>query len=352
MSTTKRQSGIELMRIISIFMIMIVHATYLTFGFPSLDDVRTEPIKMFGYIGMENITIICVNVFVLISGWFSIKPTIKKVGGLIFQCLFFGILVQLFLYCKGISTLSLKSVNAIITFLPFVNSYIVLCLIAPILNAYCEKVSKLSFRNFLVVFYLWGFTMGWLLNKDMEFYLGKTVICFIGLYLLARYIRLHVVFSNKYDKACIWGGAWAISVLFLTIFEVILAQFSITGKLSLLLMGFSISYISPFVIINSLLFFLCFRKFNFSSNMVNWIAISAFASVLLHGNMEGEYYCPMISQLYENNPFLIFLIKAFCFMSAFFVVGFALDKVRIYLWTKVCPVVESLRDKIVSPNNN
>lgn len=55
MNTNKRQSDIELMRMMSIFMIIIVHATFLTFGFPILDDVRTEPIKMFGYIGMENI---------------------------------------------------------------------------------------------------------------------------------------------------------------------------------------------------------------------------------------------------------------------------------------------------------
>ena len=88
MSTTKRESGIELMRIIAIFMILLTHATYFTFGFPSLDEVKAEPIKMFGYIGMENITIICVNVFVLVSGWFGIKPTAKKVGGLIFQSLF------------------------------------------------------------------------------------------------------------------------------------------------------------------------------------------------------------------------------------------------------------------------
>lgn len=57
----------------------------------------------------------------------------------------------------------------------------------------------------------------------------------------------------------------------------------------------------------------------------------------------------MIGQLYENNPFSIFLIKAFGFMSAFFVVGVALDKVRIYLCTIVCPVIQPLRDQIVSP---
>lgn len=112
-------------------------------------------------------------------------------------------------------------------------------------------------------------------------------------------------------------------------------------------MGFSISYISPFVILNSLLFFLCFRKIFFFSNIVNWIAISAFASVLLHGNMEGEYYCPMIKQLYENNSFPIFLLKAFGFMSTFLVVGVLIDKVRIYIWSKIYPVIETINNIIL-----
>lgn len=343
MNNTKRQSGIELMRIIAIYMIMLTHATYLTFGFPTLEEVRTDPVKMFGYIGMENVTIICVNVFVLISGWFSIKPRIKNVGGLIFQSLFFGLIVQLFFYTQGISRCSWKTIDAVITFLPFVNSYVVLCLIAPLLNSYCEKASKSELRNFLIAYYLWGFTMGWLLNKDMEFYLGKTVICFIGLYLLARFIRLHMVIPPKYDKAYIWGGAWIISVLLLTFAEIVLAQFTSTGILSLLLMGFSISYISPFVIINALLFFLCFRKIQFYSGIVNWIAISAFASALLHGNMEGEYFCPMIRRMYENCVFPVFLVKTFSFMLAFFVIGLILDKVRIYIWNKIYPLLERLR---------
>ena len=138
MNNKKRQSGIELMRIIAIYMIMLTHATYLTFGFPTLEEVRTDPVKMFGYIGMENVTIICVNIFVLISGWFSIKPRIKNVGGLIFQSLFFGLIVQLFFYTQGISRCSWKTIDTVITFLPFVNSYVVLCLIAPLLNSYCE----------------------------------------------------------------------------------------------------------------------------------------------------------------------------------------------------------------------
>ena len=39
----------------------------------------------------EQLCIICVNVFVLISGWFGIRPCVKGVLSLLFQVYFFPI---------------------------------------------------------------------------------------------------------------------------------------------------------------------------------------------------------------------------------------------------------------------
>lgn len=142
------------MRIIAIFLIMVTHACYLTFGVPTLEEIRTEPIRMFGYIGLENISLICVDVFILISGWFGIRPKIKSVGGLIFQCVSFSLLgAVLHIFSEMNVTQPLSLIRSALDFGAFINSYIVLCILAPVLNSFCEKVSKQKFRFFLLTYY-------------------------------------------------------------------------------------------------------------------------------------------------------------------------------------------------------
>lgn len=65
---------------------MVVHADYYTFGIPTSADVQSSPISGFLSICVENISIICVDVFILISGWFGIHPKFKTILGFIFQC--------------------------------------------------------------------------------------------------------------------------------------------------------------------------------------------------------------------------------------------------------------------------
>ena len=101
----KRQSNIELLRIISIFLIMVVHATYLTFGTPTPHEIQAKPLGSFFFIGLENVSVICVDIFVLISGWFGIHPKVKSIGGLLFQCVYFGLIMAIFFGVTGIQPL-------------------------------------------------------------------------------------------------------------------------------------------------------------------------------------------------------------------------------------------------------
>lgn len=66
-----RQSNIELCRIITMLMILAVHSTYQTFGLPSGWERPN-----FGLILLHYSTIIGVNVFALMTGFFSLS--IKK----------------------------------------------------------------------------------------------------------------------------------------------------------------------------------------------------------------------------------------------------------------------------------
>lgn len=227
----------------------------------------------------------------------------------------------------------------------FVSAYIVLCLLAPVLNSFCETASKTLFRNFLISYYAWGFLMGWLLMIESEFSGGRTVVCFIGLYLLARYIRLYGKISGIWDKASTWGIAWCLLVLVLTSTEVLLPLIGVTDRASNLILNFSYSHMAPNVILASLMFFFWFQRIHFTSKVVNWIAASAFSCVLLHGVVFDAFYSPTLKSLYSDNAILLFLLKAFCFMLAFLIVGVLLDQIRLYIWNQICVYLESRNNK-------
>ena len=78
----KRQSNIELCRLVSILLVMLLHTTNESLG----DNMS------FGALLLEGITIIGVNVFILITGYFSATPKKTSLFNLAFICFFWMIL--------------------------------------------------------------------------------------------------------------------------------------------------------------------------------------------------------------------------------------------------------------------
>lgn len=83
-----RKSNIELLRIISMILIVLVHTNYFLFGSVIGDEIEQASLRSFGRILFEQLCIIGVNVFVLISGYFGIRPTKKKFFSLMSQIIF------------------------------------------------------------------------------------------------------------------------------------------------------------------------------------------------------------------------------------------------------------------------
>ena len=87
-----RKSNIELLRIISMILIVLVHSNYFLFGPVIGEEIEQDSFRSFGRILFEQLCIVGVNVFVLISGYFAIRPTKGKFFNLMFQ-IFFGVLI-------------------------------------------------------------------------------------------------------------------------------------------------------------------------------------------------------------------------------------------------------------------
>ena len=193
MKTKTRESGIELLRIIAMLMVMFVHTDFLAMGAPSSADIINNVADASVRVWIQALTMCCVDIFVLISGWFSINPKIKSVSAFLFQCLFFYIGLYIVLMLLGQTNLSVKGLKICIVATKlnwFIKSYLFLYILAPVLNTYVQQIDRKTQRNVLLAFYSMLFVYGWLFDATYEIANGCSTLSFIGLYLLARYIRL------------------------------------------------------------------------------------------------------------------------------------------------------------------
>lgn len=79
-----RQSNMELLRLLAMFFVLALHANATAIQVPTADDIQAAPLSSFTRIFLEQATVVAVDVFVLISGWFGIRPTLKGAGNFAF----------------------------------------------------------------------------------------------------------------------------------------------------------------------------------------------------------------------------------------------------------------------------
>lgn len=189
----QRQSNFELLRIIAMFLVLMVHADFWSNGCPGVKELSSHPLSSLTRIFIESMSIVCVNVFVMISGWFGIRPSIKGFGNFVFQCLYFLIGIYVVLLLTGHAQLSLKGLAgcfALTSVNWFIRAYVGLYIIAPILNVFIEYSSKRQMEITLVSFYLFQTIYGWIGISNFIVN-GYSTFSFIGLYLLVRYLRMY-----------------------------------------------------------------------------------------------------------------------------------------------------------------
>lgn len=86
-----RQSNMELLRIIAMFFILVLHANYLSLGYPSLDAIISGSFGDLFRVFMQSVAIIAVNLFVLLSGYFRIQVKKKSVLNFLYYCFFYAV---------------------------------------------------------------------------------------------------------------------------------------------------------------------------------------------------------------------------------------------------------------------
>lgn len=329
-----RDSNMELLRIIAMILVMIVHANFRALPVPTTEECYLEISSSILRFFTESASIICVNLFILLSGWYGIKFKLNKLFEFLFQVFFFSVVCCLIYYlinpfhCNIISDIGtlllLKQWNYW-----FVKAYLGLYIFAPMLNSFIDISSKHQLKVFIISFFIFQTIYGWISpNAAIYFEKGYSAISFMGLYVLARYIRLYPMRLWSMKKK--WDIVIYIAiVVIMTFLSFIFKKYSITFGDRLFL------YSSPLIIISAVHFMLFFTKFKLSNKYINWIASSCFGIYLLHSNsfIAKPYYDNIILKWFENNTRVDFILYSICFLILVFCISILIDKVRNLIWT-------------------
>ncbi len=282
-----RESNIELLRIVSMFMVLIVHADGAALSLPALrGDTAALTAPDAWQLAVESIVIIGVNCFTMISGYFGIRLRAHTAAAFLFQCLFYSVgtyLATTAFLPQLYSADTLADHFMVLTRGPYwyVRCYFMLMLASPILNAGLDALPR---RTYLVTLsLLTAYSLWWGWYHDAAFAeRGYSPAHLMLVYAIARYIRLHVPLASIRPGVAAAAYVASTAVTFVT--ALYIAPFK------------AFAYNSPPVLAASVSFFCLFLTFSLRSRAVNTIASSAFAVYLLHmcpalwGNVLAPFY--------------------------------------------------------------
>ena len=268
----------ELARIVAMLMIVLGHFM-LTYGlwngsdFIGRQDV-TNPASSYLYVILYGFCVVGVNVFILISGYFSIHLTWKSFLSYYLLCVFYNAAVFLVDYFV-FDNYSLKALVKVFlvdkTVNWFFRAYFWLMLLAPLLNKAIEAFSVHEMRIVVgLLFFLNCFSGFFLQEYNLN---GYNVYNFIFLYVLGSWLRKddwirHITKGlsiSAYALLCLLNAL--IAILLLSRTDQSLRQV--------------FAYNNPLIILASVGLFLFFTRFDFSSKAVNVVASTVVATLFV-----------------------------------------------------------------------
>lgn len=299
----------------------------MTITMPSGEELIQKPFYSLVVILLSILSVCSVPLFVFISGWFSIRPTIKGICSLIFQYIF------VIAVCIGISSqfsftsYTLKSVLSELFYTKynfwFFFAYLGLYVFSPVLNHFAEHVTQTQFRNFLIAFYIFQCYFSWLFESVNYFY-SYGIVFLLGLYLTMRYFRLYPApFIERHSGKLFLAILLGISCI------VFVSQYywGMAARMARL--------DNPFVIIACVALLYKFNTIKFQSRLVNVLATSCLSVYLIHD------YTPIFLQFQSviwkitKDQDFESLILLFLFLFLVFCVCFVIDIIRQFIQNKI-----------------
>lgn len=321
-----RSSNFELLRIVSMLLVMVVHANFSTIGAPTIEDWNVAPHITFVRHLVESLSIVCIDVFVLISGWFGIRFSMDRLKEFVFQILFFSLGGFAFFMLTSSHPLTIFNIKNLFLFNSgdywFIKAYLILYILSPAFNSFVATATRRQFQVMLGSYLLLMFVYGWLEPASIQFTMnGTTALSFIGLYLIGRYVRQYPpIFKNRNTYLFLYIG--------LSLLLAFLACLMMNYGLRVSINSRLYNYGNPLVILSSVSLLLYFSRLKFHSNIVNVIAASSLAVYLFHCNeYVFPYYRLLMKSLISGSNYG-FILALFAILGIF-ILSVLIDRLRM-----------------------
>lgn len=340
MEKQERKSNLELLRIISMILIILHHFGYHGNYTPNslIDKFFMDFTILGGKVG--------VTIFILITGYFMIenKWNVKKLIKIILETVFYSIGIAVIFQIFGFTKLDLRKIILFLT--PtihsnywFVTTYVLLYLFIPYINKLLKNLSKEEYKKFMLLILVIQYII------SRIFYINNllsSLSIFILIYAIGAYIKLYpnAYFENMKRNRMITLLSYLLLFLVVIILDCISIKFNISNyKMKV---TYLVDLNSILVLITSVHLFLWFLKLDIKQNkIINTIAKSTFGIYIIHEHI-------FIKKLVWNNIFKIInitatwqlVILAIVSTILIFVVCLIIDQMRIN-------TIGKLEDKII-----
>lgn len=385
---SKKNYGIELLRILSIVFVLILHILGRGCIYPYVGteaNLINHPANYYIVWYLESAAYGAVNLFAIVSGFVGLYSKFKlnrwlKLYALVF---FWGmVLFLLFDKChfifQGFNTLLSKLIPSIkLEVEPFIptsknildyifvigtkqywyfNMYTILFIVMPVLNYGIQKLGKKYMA--LTTFALYLFTSIYKTIVDTEIFTmggGYSAMWLIIMYMVGATAKLYYDDGFRINKlVCLFG--FLLSTLFTSSFKYLfdyLAKIYPDKTVFAEKDDLLISYTGPFVIVGCIfllfLFMQIYIKNNFARKVTSLFASATFGIYIFHvhvtiwDNLIKNRFTKLASE-----PTLLMLLHIFIALIAYYLFFFIFEIGRIYLFklTRLDKLIDKIGDGI------
>lgn len=295
---TMRKSNLELLRILAMFLIVLYHVIMHGKIINNCTNRGLSTIFTF----LEYTTVIHVNLFVLLTGYFQSQSKFKqsKLWQINNSCLFYRILIVVIFSFFGLISLTKLELSKEIFIINltqywFIKYYMYLYCLSPFINKMINNMDKALYRKLILVSIILFSIIPYITGLEAFYNDGYSLYNFIFLYLIGGYLRKYPLEENYIFKKMsinlirclllvIFIACPTINLLITKTSESLLGINTLFDQIANNFLSLSLAYSNPIVLIQTISLFLLFNTFDIKSKLINGISSLTMGVYLIHDN--------------------------------------------------------------------